>query len=906
MASNDYRIVRPNLGNPLILKPSDLKSFEITVTHKPGATSTSASFEEIKKWAKQNLTIGKEKIKLVLTVISGNYIPSPIMPYKEDYGSSTFAETSCQQQFVCGYMWEMRIKVGLSDTDVQKLQSSIGWPTLLNIGDNTNAVYVHETLADADDFTILQITDTHIARRNDQIPEILCQVRNNVECEKLKTKYINFNDNLRAFIKHANEKWKAEKGKVVVILTGDIVDYYYDGWWDGKFIGGQGGHADRHTTGEDDSNLTKFREIILGTDRKGEALLCPIFTILGNHDYIANEYLLNMNLAIKLLNIKLKEKDINKFDSFGLNEDEAREYDYWSFPRDGGKYRPLMDRKNFKENIRRDNWQASLNQDWSYWLVKPKSVALWEYLHKINFDLDLKIKIGKHQFLLLNTGQERYPTVEEFLGKGREKEDQDYVDGGPHSRGITGEHINILKKALADKKENGFVFIFTHAPLFGLQFLGSRDGEELYKVLFEAEHEKQPHYPNEVSRNLEKLYNKSSDQLVKAGFPLYGTKQFKQYWRDPELSFNCADGEINSFLRELCNKKQKVQDNDVIFIFSGHTHYTHEFRLEFGDNKYEFYMDEYSSKFLQQSPANGTQKLARALWLLGKSPFHFTSGALKNKKPDYREIVIKGNAIDRISMENVPCDKIVPTSNFTPGCRIITLQTKAGSRSGNYVSAEKGGGGELVAKRDRVDAWETFELFRYGINQIALKTSNGQFVKAEKKDDNRLIADQSKISKDALFTIFEKDDIIKLVSFATGKYVDVQNGILKANQKDAEQAENFKLADPPVLKSPTNLSPKNGQVFKGVPLINLSWGPVAGASKYYVEIQIKEGNNWYPIFPLPIMPSPGLPLIPSLTTLTNYSFNFPGHSKIGHWRVWAIGTFDQKGEESNWYEFQLA
>ncbi|NIT58236.1 MAG: hypothetical protein GWN67_27000 [Phycisphaerae bacterium] len=227
--------------------------------------------------------------------------------------------------------------------------------------------------------------------------------------------------------------------------------------------------------------MGKFREIVLGTDKKGEELLCPLFTVLGNHDYLMNEVLLNFD--INLGPFKLKSRDTS--DAFNLLPDEGREYDYWAFPRNGGKHKSIRERKNFKENINRNNWKASLNQDWSYWLAKPKSWQLSQYICTLNYDLDFKFNIGDHQLLCLNTGNDRYPRQEEFGGiEHPEDEDKDYISGGPHNRGITSEHIKLVDNAINSNKK-GFIFMFTHAPLIGLHQDVTTDIDLIYEDALE-------------------------------------------------------------------------------------------------------------------------------------------------------------------------------------------------------------------------------------------------------------------------------------------------------------------------------------------------------------------------------------------------------------------------------------
>lgn len=908
MDSKKLHKVRPSLGNPLILAPQDLKRFEITVAYrvdqedKSEVTVPSTAIVEdvlrknppVLEW-KSNGRSKKFNVKIYRV-----HSPFKHSYYWDNYGEVQHAETSAQQQYRNGFRWEMKVDIGITDDEITQLKDTFGWPSLLNlVGGPPNsllhAIYVHETLKNSDEFTIFHITDTHIARRNDKIPELLCQVRNKKECEQIAGKYGNFNDNLRAFIKMANERWRSENGKVLVVLTGDIVDYYFDGWWDGKFICGQGEHAkyraDEEAKNKSDgsvwgySNVGKFREIILGTDKKGEELLCPLFTVLGNHDYLMNEILLNFDISLGPF--KLKSRDTS--DAFNLSFDEGREYDYWAFPRNGGKHKSIRERKNFKENIDKNNWKASLNQDWSFWLAKPKSWQLGHYLCQINYDLDFKLNIGNHQVLCLNTGNDRYPRQEEFAGiEHQEDEDKDYIAGGPHNRGITSEHINLLDNAI-NSNQKGFIFVFTHAPLVGLH----KDVTDDVDFIYEDTLEKTIPVPyNKVSQWLSRVFGIHGGVLSLMGFIIGGEKYFKHGDRDPFLNFSCSDGEVVPLLFKLSRKSETTTDRPV-FVFSGHTHKVHEFRTELltkpqGGSELGFFTDDYT-KYLKHVLGSEWQKLLRALWLSTKSPLFFTSGALKSKKSTFREIVIKEYGVDHIEMKEAP--NIEATANFSPGCRAIALR----AHNGQYVCAEDGGGRELVANRDHIREWETFELCKLDSQQIALKAYNNQFVRAEGGGGGKVNADKSEIHSHELFKLHDlTGNKVALQTLDKGKYVCAEGGggrEIVANRDQIGSWETFELIELDRLEKPTQISPANGQVFDHYPRkTTLEWKAVLGATTYVIEIGYKSGNKW-------------ISYSPRSTNKTSYTFNFVG-AQPGRWRVWAVGAGGQESPKTNWWEFR--
>lgn len=819
--SKRIRIVRPNLGNPLILEPNGLNQFEITVAY-------------IKEWNQKESDVPYLSTARVKELLEQNYprikwgnidIPLKIFrvhsklqhpPYVANYSNVRHARTSLKQQYRNGFRWEMRVDVGIDNNDIEVLRDSLGWPNLLNLtwhGHNTNkhALYVHETLKHSSNFTVLHITDTHISQRNDRIPELLCQVRNKNECETLKSKYNNYNDNLRAFIKEANRRVKDENKSVIVVLTGDIVDYHFDGYWDGKFICGQGGQnapdRRREATGSawGYSNIEKFREIILGEDNKGERLCCPIFTVLGNHDYYMNEILLNFEFGSIF---KIKDRD--SYDAFGLNPEEGREYDFWAFPRQGGKEKPIAERKTFKEIIRTENvnnnidmlilknWKASLVDfagDWSYWLIKPRSKQLTQYLCTVNYDIDFNFHIGNHHFLCLNTSHDVYPSKEQFIAYGIEKtvpdRVRDYCEDGPHNRGITDEHIRLLKRALQGTQEKT-ILVFTHSPFVGIE---KDDSSEEIQSLYEKNLKNNP---NRAKTYLNKLYGLSINELNNIGFRFDGKKYFKSGARDPLLNFSCSEGKVTEFLGRMTNTAIDKPASVPFLIFSGHTHKVHEFRLEkikrsrlSDKSNYKYFIDDYSKKYFSYSESI-ILLVARLELLRSFSPLLFTSGALKNKKPQYREIMVREQSLSSLEMKEITT--IEKTANFAPGCQTVALR----AHNGQFVCAEDGGNGELVANRNSAREWETFEIVNLENDRIALKACNGKFVRAEGGGGSRLKSDKFWIRSHEIFLLVGRGGNKYALRAHNGQYVCAEGGggkELIANRKSIREWEIFELVE---------------------------------------------------------------------------------------------------------------
>jgi len=170
-------------------------------------------------------------------------------------------------------------------------------------------------------FAFVHATDLHLAERNDKIYGIVknwteSSIKRNVDefvnifLKKLKIKkrkerqketltelkiplrkrLINPNNQFRKFIKIMNRK-VLENDLDFIVLTGDLVDYTVLSQFSKKVR--KFGQFEY-----DDSNWKIFKQIILNSKDqkhykgviKGEELLCPIFTIVGNHDYRPYHY----------------------------------------------------------------------------------------------------------------------------------------------------------------------------------------------------------------------------------------------------------------------------------------------------------------------------------------------------------------------------------------------------------------------------------------------------------------------------------------------------------------------------------------------------------------------------------------------------------------------------------------
>jgi hypothetical protein len=700
----DLFLVKPNLGNPLILQPKDIiEGFRLVFA---GKTDETPSSREV--FLKLTNSIQLKKIDgtadFGLRVLE---VSTKCTIYSRP--KTSWPITARDHKYKAGFRWEYEVKVKVT-VPSDAIREPQGWPQIFDIyfyekhthskKTNYHAIYVDERLPTSDKFTLIHITDLHVAIRNDRIPEILSEVRDKIEHRKLLAKYNNFNNNLRAVIKYANEKLGKDHS-VVLVATGDLTDYYHDGFFK---------KGNKST-----SNFAKLVEILTNRDGKGEPLKCPIFTILGNHDYLLYEPPLRID--IELLNlIKVHEKDSNK--AFGLSKKEGREYDYWmrgcpgfphgmrGIPKELWSTTPEIERRRYIKG--HGGWDFDLDSNQSYSLGKPRYNHLVCYLEMINYDTDFEFSIGPHQFVCLNTGQDIYPSKGEFfqdtLFGGLSDSKRDYIENGPHNRGIRDEHLTMLGKALKTRQPNGLVFSFTHAPLLSLP----KDRTKGIEILFEDSHSKPSTPPNDVTIWLGKYMSLSwmnqfwaqelsrdlgdfhcagpfhnmfsqikprhpclqpeaieSNKWCKEqayyffrrkGYPQTNTAFFKHGKRDIFLNFSCADGKVQKFFQLIAPSGNVLRQLNV--SFSGHTHKVHEFRIQAqrGSDKFYYFIDDYSgsSRYTSESLRSSSNPQNRKMWLNNHQPLLVTSGGLKKKYPEFREVIVEGNNIKSMKMKHLP------------------------------------------------------------------------------------------------------------------------------------------------------------------------------------------------------------------------------------------------------------
>ncbi|CAF3338602.1 unnamed protein product [Rotaria socialis] len=126
--------------------------------------------------------------------------------------------------------------------------------------------------------------------------------------------------------------------------------------------------------------------------------------------------------------------------------------------------------------------------------------------------------------------------------------------------------------------------------------------------------------------------------------------------------------------------------------------------------------------------------------------------------------------------------------------RVIGIRSSA---NGKFICAENGGNSPLIANRDTVSGWETFDLIILDGNNVALKShANGQYVCAENSGDGPLIANRSQVSSWESFTLVNRGDGRVALVAVNEKYVcadNFGNSELVANRTSVESWETFDL-----------------------------------------------------------------------------------------------------------------
>ncbi len=492
----------------------------------------------------------------------------------------------------------------------------------------------------------IQITDPHIATRNDVILDEVLKVRSTRSRADIIKKFINFNNNLREFIKHANDM--ADKGDLdFVVITGDLVDFAFHGWDD--------------ESNPDENNWRTFVNIITGAgnekDKNNVGLKVAVFTSTGNHDWRLHPY----------------DPNLTKYnrESFGLQKDELKHYKYKSFdsseyPEDERtKLSKMVSDKAFNKmnlNAFSDKWTVKLAKTFyssistkilkilpaslgvaavgtgagagtigkvwhsilpivffaivavAMWGVKrliewktrkfvdmmidnpihAEASALHYYFKHINPYFDYAFQYGKHSFIVMDTGADVF--IGQFLDEKQITHikkmsiTDNIIGGSPDTRAFDDEQIYYNWEQIVWLEK---VVSFVNDKKSG----GGRTFIFLHSPPINPSDDE--HFDNKQRRLMESNRNKP---------------EFENSWISKEECY-LTYGTLNHYLSqffylctgyresELVGSDVKSGLNPVDIVFSGHAHRNIEFRIEKdSNNNIRIYHDKYSENYDHEKP----------------------------------------------------------------------------------------------------------------------------------------------------------------------------------------------------------------------------------------------------------------------------------------------------------------
>ena len=615
--------VRPNLGQPFLLAPQELENVEITLA---GTSSSPPPQNDLLRMLQAPSASQPARITFSLGQRGASMAPMhprevvSIVRYSADDDRNP-PRSAREHQYRAGFRWEARVRMGLAPDDVIRLGAS-GWPKLFDIrwwhrGETPqtlhHAVFVWEPRGKSS-FSFLHVTDTHVAVRNDLIPEVLAETRGRCEARQLQLRYNNFNDNLRAVIRYAN------KEKVdFIVLTGDIVDFYHDGILD--YSAGVGFYqdyaaGDREERGgwlgnppQATSNVRKFVEIITGSDGRGEALRCPVFCILGNHDYLLMEYPVSLDATF----IGHPIAQVRRPGAWGLNDEEANEFEFWKRC-SGDSLAERMKRK--KPGGRFESPGCEQGRCILYGKPDFERVNYAQVLTELSYDTDFVVRPGNHRLICLNTGEDvGVPDYDHVILNRLSTLEQHYLDDQSHNRGILLSHYEMINAASQEANAGGgLALLFTHAPLVRERSPGDFD-------------------PTGVRWNLGPRMSGDASCICDRN-------------RENANAIPGLDGAVAEWDARIPTPMVKWLQSGASglhAVFSGHSHDAGEYRI---GNGVQVCRGNYSADLAASTN--------RAEWLRQHGPVQFISGALKSSTFSFRQVMVDGGSLRSADMREIP------------------------------------------------------------------------------------------------------------------------------------------------------------------------------------------------------------------------------------------------------------
>jgi hypothetical protein len=367
MAADLPRILSPNLGCPFILSREELQSegFDLVVAAKAGFPAGPFSLEARPSFENEGKDFSFE-LSDPQELTEGT-LPARFKSIEETRRLiSTTLQVAILEEQARFIRYRAKPRSSPGDEIYRKagggLRSAL-YDLHLGEGEKDAGAVFHALCLrpPGEGLRFMHLTDLHVALRNDLYAD---NIKENVSLPDFqdpeKTRFNNFNENLRRFIAHANAL--ADKGELdLVLLTGDLVDFLRHGFQEREYYGG--------------NNFRVFRDLILGTgperirkNSKG-GLKVPLFTGTGNHDWRFFPY--DPGVSHKVFG--LSKEVAQQLDLFWADEQEEisrkSESFYSQLLREGS---PISNKTGWGKLI---NWGLRYLEKWQVRVLTPISVS---------------------------------------------------------------------------------------------------------------------------------------------------------------------------------------------------------------------------------------------------------------------------------------------------------------------------------------------------------------------------------------------------------------------------------------------------------------------------------------------------------------------------------------------------